>query len=134
MGTKSFGKGSVQTVIPTPGDGAMRLTTARYYTPSGRSIQAKGIDPDIIVEPAKIEQLDEMRIGEVDLKGALKNPDAPKSSTSPTTPETVTEKPVTKDGKTDKETAEKELAKQDYQLARALDLLHGLSLIKAGKQ
>ena len=56
MGTKSFGKGSVQTIIPLAGHGAMRLTTARYYTPSGRSIQAKGIDPDIVVEAAKIEQ------------------------------------------------------------------------------
>src|SRR6201984_1136381 len=56
LGTKSFGKGSVQTIIPLPGHGAMRLTTARYYTPSGRSIQAKGIDPDIVVEAAKIEK------------------------------------------------------------------------------
>src|SRR5271157_509288 len=54
IGTRSFGKGSVQTIIPLPAHGAMRLTTARYYTPSGRSIQAKGIDPDIVVEPAKI--------------------------------------------------------------------------------
>src|SRR6266699_3267296 len=56
IGTKSFGKGSVQTIIPLAGHGAMRLTTARYYTPSGRSIQAKGIDPDIVVEAAKIER------------------------------------------------------------------------------
>ena len=56
LGTKTFGKGSVQTIIPLPGHGAMRLTTARYYTPSGRSIQAKGIDPDIVVEAAKIEK------------------------------------------------------------------------------
>src|SRR5260221_4870576 len=55
LGTKSFGKGSVQTIIPLPGHGAMRLTTARYYTPSGRSIQAEGIEADILVEPAKIE-------------------------------------------------------------------------------
>ena len=55
LGTKSFGKGSVQTIIPLAGHGAMRLTTARYYTPSGRSIQAKGIDPDIVVEAAKID-------------------------------------------------------------------------------
>src|SRR5882724_7863645 len=54
IGTRSFGKGSVQTIIPLAGHGAMRLTTARYYTPSGRSIQAKGIDPDIVVEAAKI--------------------------------------------------------------------------------
>src|SRR5205809_4124692 len=56
LGTRSFGKGSVQTIIPLPGHGAMRLTTARYYTPSGRSIQAKGIDPDIVIEAAKIER------------------------------------------------------------------------------
>jgi carboxyl-terminal processing protease len=55
LGTRSFGKGSVQTIIPLPGHGAMRLTTARYYTPSGRSIQAKGIEPDIVVDAAKIE-------------------------------------------------------------------------------
>src|SRR5712691_905603 len=55
LGTRSFGKGSVQTIIPLAAHGAMRLTTARYYTPSGRSIQAKGIDPDIVVEAAKIE-------------------------------------------------------------------------------
>ena len=55
IGTQSFGKGSVQTIIPLPGHGAMRLTTARYYTPSGRSIQAHGIEPDIVVEQAKIE-------------------------------------------------------------------------------
>src|SRR5499427_6539852 len=56
LGTRSFGKGSVQTIIPLPGHGAMRLTTARYYTPSGRSIQARGIDPDIVVDSAKIEK------------------------------------------------------------------------------
>src|SRR6266436_6403924 len=56
LGTRSFGKGSVQTIIPLAGHGAMRLTTARYYTPSGRSIQAKGIDPDIVVDAAKIEK------------------------------------------------------------------------------
>src|SRR5271155_2821630 len=76
LGTRSFGKGSVQTIIQLPGHGAMRLTTARYYTPSGRSIQAKGIEPDITVEPAKIEKLavSEGR-HEADLRGALKNTD-----------------------------------------------------------
>ena len=57
MGEPSFGKGSVQTIIPLPEDGAMRLTTARYYTPSGRSIQAKGIVPDIIVELKPLTQM-----------------------------------------------------------------------------
>ncbi len=60
VGTKSFGKGSVQTVMPLRGDGAMRLTTARYYTPSGRSIQALGVSPDIIVEqPRRAEEITE---------------------------------------------------------------------------
>src|SRR3546814_15584531 len=57
VGTDSFGKGSVQTIIPIPGHGAIRLTTARYYTPSGRSIQAKGIEPDITIEQARLEPL-----------------------------------------------------------------------------
>ena len=82
LGTKSFGKGSVQTVIPLPGHGAMRLTTARYYTPSGRSIQATGIEPDILVEPAKIEALKITGISESDLRGALANPDKEKEDAS----------------------------------------------------
>ena len=75
LGEKSFGKGSVQTVIPLRDYGAMRLTTARYYTPSGRSIQAKGIEPDVEVKPAKIEELESyaLNISEADLNNALKN-------------------------------------------------------------
>jgi carboxyl-terminal processing protease len=128
MGTKSFGKGSVQTIIPTPGDGAMRLTTARYFTPSGRSIQAKGIEPDILVEPAKIEKLDDLRIHEADLKGAISNPDGNDDQKPADTKADVKTKPSDK-----KDTPEEEMAKQDYQLARALDLLHGISIIKAEK-
>jgi carboxyl-terminal processing protease len=77
MGTKSFGKGSVQTIIPLGGHGAMRLTTARYYTPSGRSIQAKGIDPEIEVKqnvPEDLKGKDETK-GEAGLKGHLTNMD-----------------------------------------------------------
>ncbi len=119
LGTKSFGKGSVQTVIPLQGHGAMRLTTARYYTPSGRSIQAKGIDPDILVEPAKIESIETQRFGEENLKDALdKKPATPEEKTTP--PE---ETPPSKDG--DKKEPEEI---KDYQLLRALDLLSGLSL------
>src|SRR5689334_13468805 len=74
LGTKTFGKGSVQTIIPLGGQGAIRLTTARYYTPSGRSIQAQGIEPDIVVEPARIEKVDQPRgRREADLRGALRN-------------------------------------------------------------
>ena len=89
LGTKSFGKGSVQTIIPVPGHGAIRLTTARYYTPSGRSIQALGIEPDIVVEQAKVEVIaPQRRIGEADLRGALQNPDQARSrrSSSPRIP------------------------------------------------
>src|SRR5919199_6265913 len=90
LGTKSFGKGSVQTIIPLAGHGAMRLTTARYYTPSGRSIQAKGIEPDIIVEPAKIERIASTTPArrEADLRGALRNTDRAPSSPTNTAPAT----------------------------------------------
>jgi carboxyl-terminal processing protease len=77
IGTRSFGKGSVQTIIPLREQGAIRLTTARYYTPSGRSIQAKGIDPDIIVQqdiPDELKGRDETR-GEAGLRGHLRSQD-----------------------------------------------------------
>jgi carboxyl-terminal processing protease len=74
LGTRSFGKGSVQTIIPLDGHGALRLTTARYYTPSGRSIQGEGITPDQLVLPSKDEQVvDVAAMHENDLRGALKN-------------------------------------------------------------
>ena len=80
IGTRSFGKGSVQTVIPLGVNGGIRLTTARYYTPSGRSIQAKGIDPDIVVEEEvpddlKTKLAGHKNVGEASLRGHLKNPD-----------------------------------------------------------
>ena len=80
IGTRSFGKGSVQTIIPLGSNGAMRLTTARYYTPSGRSIQAKGIDPDVVVEEEvpddmKAKLAADKTFGEASLRGHLKNPD-----------------------------------------------------------
>ena len=112
MGTSSFGKGSVQTIIPMGGHGAIRLTTARYYTPSGRSIQAKGIDPDIQVEQANIETEEEgPRRKESDLRGALEN-----------------DGEGADDEDAETENGRSEQAQQDYQLARALDLLRGLSL------
>ncbi|MCE5974171.1 S41 family peptidase [Sinirhodobacter sp. WL0062] len=121
VGTKSFGKGSVQTVIPIQGEGAMRLTTARYYTPSGRSIQALGIAPDIVVEqpapqPAVEGEEDKATPrSEADLRGVLSN-------------DSMTED--------EKRQAEEELKKaeeaaklrlEDYQLAYAIDILKGLS-------
>ncbi len=130
LGTRSFGKGSVQTIIQLPGHGAMRLTTARYYTPSGRSIQAKGIEPDIVVEPAKIEKLEVGKsLHEADLPGALKNTDAPtkpqSSNTAPNVPPGTQPAAPSEAGAVDANvlgTAE------DYQLARAVDMLRGVAL------
>jgi carboxyl-terminal processing protease len=112
MGTRSFGKGSVQTIIPLSGSGAMRLTTSRYYTPSGSSIQAHGIDPDIEVEQARLEPLEAgVSRREEDLRGALSN-------------ESFEEEGGGQDGAAGEEEPE------DYQLSRAIDLLQGLSLFR----
>ena len=123
VGTKTFGKGSVQTVVPLVGDVAMRLTTARYFTPSGRSIQAMGVSPDIIVEqqpPVSKEDLEEMKQGrerlkEIDLRGALSNENL-----------TDDEKNLIE---TERERREMiaERRRNDFQLAHALDLIKGLS-------
>ncbi len=116
LGTKSFGKGSVQTVVPLGGHSAMRLTTARYYTPSGRSIQAKGIEPDITVEQASIQTIEDNRFRESDYRDALDN--APRGKKDP--------KAVNDNSGED----EKEPA--DYQLERAADLIRGLSIYSEG--
>ncbi len=125
VGTKSFGKGSVQTVVPLQGNGAMRLTTARYYTPSGRSIQALGISPDIIVEQPRREPEDpdaeeeETRgfRSEADLRGALGN-------------DSLSEDEI-RQIEEDRARAEAaaELREQDYQLAYAIDILKGLNAL-----
>ena len=147
LGTRSFGKGSVQTVIPVPGNGAIRLTTARYFTPSGRSIQAKGIDPDIVVEPAKIQSLKNDTIHESDLPGALKNPNEASQPVT-TTPEDATKPDADKlpavkidsKGQLDKTKTQVQNQNppddeaQDYQLQRGLDLLNGISLYGAGSK
>ncbi|MFC6636334.1 PDZ domain-containing protein [Sulfitobacter sp. JBTF-M27] len=124
IGTKSFGKGSVQTVMPLRGNGAMRLTTARYYTPSGRSIQALGVSPDIVVAqpPAKPESEDSEAVArplrsEADLRGSLNN-------------DSLTEDQI-KQIEEDRAKAEKaaQLREEDYQLAYAIDILKGLSAL-----
>ncbi len=115
VGTQSFGKGSVQTIIPLPGHGALRLTTQRYYTPSGRSIQAKGITPDITVEQLQLTELsDENQRREKDLRRALDTP----------------EKKGTAADDADANNAQV----KDYQLTRALGILRGIALYqqKAG--
>ncbi len=114
MGTRSFGKGSVQTIIPMGNLGAIRLTTALYYTPSGRSIQAKGIEPDILVEQAHIELVDHgKRRREEDLRGALNN-----DKEHPPVPSAAGEE-NTEDEKSEMD---------DFQLSRAIDLLRGVAL------
>lgn len=125
VGTKSFGKGSVQTVMPLRDSAAMRLTTARYYTPSGRSIQALGVSPDIVVEQPRTSSKEEKeeentarsRRNEADLRGSLDN-----DSLSEEEREQI---------EADREAAIKsaELREQDYQLSYAVDLLKGLRVL-----
>jgi len=125
VGTKSFGKGSVQTVMPLRGEGAMRLTTARYYTPSGRSIQALGVSPDIVVEqprrrPAEDEDEPASAVGqrsEADLRGRLNN-----DSLSADEIRQIEEDRAMAD-------AAAALREEDYQLAYAIDILKGLSAL-----
>ena len=121
VGTKSFGKGSVQTVIPLKGESAMRLTTSRYYTPSGRSIQALGVSPDIVVEQPRRTNSDETeednhaRRSEADLRGSLDN-------------DSLTEDEIRQiEEDLEKAAASADLRKDDYQLAYAIDLLRGLA-------
>lgn len=114
LGEKSFGKGSVQTVVPLGKYGAMRLTTARYYTPSGRSIQAKGIEPDVEVHPAKIEEIvSAYNFSEAEYGNALKN-------------ETANDKKDNKSKENGK--SKNEEWRKDYQLARAVDLVKALGI------
>src|SRR5487761_494086 len=125
LGMRSFGKGSVQTIIQLPGHGAMRLTTARYYTPSGRSIQLTGIEPDIVVEPAKIEQVATGPVlHESDLRGALKNTD--ENAAKAPAPAAAPGKAVTPPAAATGDESEMFGSADDYELARAVDMLRGL--------
>ncbi|MBO6882369.1 MAG: S41 family peptidase [Marivita sp.] len=129
VGTKSFGKGSVQTVMPLRGDGAMRLTTARYYTPSGRSIQALGVSPDIVVaQPrrpeasAEDEETNALSRSEADLRGSLDN-------------DSLTEDEIQQiEADRAKAEAAAALREEDYQLAYAIDILKGLTALQPSKE
>jgi len=130
VGTKSFGKGSVQTVVPLKGDGAMRLTTARYYTPSGRSIQALGISPDVVVnqplpaaegeegtEAQAATEAEARSRSEADLRGVLSN-------------DSMTEDEKRQYQAEQEKAAEAaKLRDEDYQLAYAVDILHGAAAL-----
>jgi carboxyl-terminal processing protease len=129
MGTQTFGKGSVQTILPLGNNTAIKLTTARYYTPSGRSIQAKGIVPDIVVEdPATAGMDSAFRLREVDLDKHLSNSQGEDKTETPAKPsKSQTHGKDSEGGKV--EVAEFG-AKNDYQLNQALNLLKGMSILR----
>jgi carboxyl-terminal processing protease len=144
MGEKSFGKGSVQTVLPTSSGGAVKLTTARYYTPSGRSIQAEGIEPDVALAQVKLESVDASKyepITEADLSGHLKNGNLDKKAAKKELPDVKNTKDAKdpkelkagKDAKNTKDvkdpTEKTALDVSDYGLHEALTLLKGMSIL-----
>ena len=120
MGTKTFGKGSVQTILPMSGNAALKITTARYYTPSGRSIQATGILPDVVTEEAKVTKRDkaagEESLKEADLPGHIEGKGKEKPGAKKEAP-----------------SVKLETAGEDYQLQEALNLLKGISIFRAQK-
>lgn len=135
IGEKTFGKGSVQTVIPITSKSAIRLTTSRYYTPSGTSIQAKGITPDIVVKQAKIELGEEIeRTKEADLRGHLSNGNDDNNDSEEESSETKVKVDVDVEIEGDddlkkklfKKEKKKSLQEEDYQLSRALDMVKAL--------
>ncbi len=138
MGTQSFGKGSVQTILPLGNNTAIKLTTARYYTPNGRSIQAKGITPDIVVEEATVNGIESgPRLREVDLERHLSNGKQPEDKPAPpkTSPAKPAPKPTPKPKSDDDAKAEPPEfgGKNDYQLSQALNLLKGLQILQEQK-
>lgn len=146
VGTQSFGKGSVQTVIPLSTDGAMSLTTAYYFTPSGNSIQNEGIVPDVVVEQLRLDETDAVRNRrtEASLRGSLANPNSDEDDADQEALEEAIEASSTEDeteadteGEGDtEESAEKEqeqrmtTAQDDYQLNFALNLIRGMSIAR----
>jgi carboxyl-terminal processing protease len=137
LGTKTFGESAIETLIPLNGNGAIRLTTARFVTPTGRAIQGKGIEPDLVVSPLKLEKVAQAdRRREADLRGALKNPDsakpadkggapgglaAPQSSTNTTASPPKGDQPTVASGDIG--------TSSDEQLSEAVDVLRGLALV-----
>ncbi|MEM9524597.1 MAG: S41 family peptidase, partial [Pseudomonadota bacterium] len=127
IGTKSFGKGSVQTIMPLRGDGAMRLTTARYYTPSGRSIQALGVSPDIVVEQPRRTEIEEegdtprgIR-SEAELRGAISNDSISEDERQ----QLIKEQEEAEDAARRRQ--------EDYQMAYAIDILKGMNALAPQK-
>ncbi len=130
MGTQSFGKGSVQTILPLGNNTAIKLTTARYYTPSGRSIQAKGIVPDILVEDPATSALDNsLRLREADLDRHLSNDRQSDDKAGEAVKPAPKTPPKNKDGENAKPELTEFGAKNDYQLNQALNLLKGMNIL-----
>ena len=121
IGARTFGKGSVQTILPLSGGTALKLTTARYYTPSGRSIQAEGINPDIELEPLKVAAIEQSidPLSEADLSGHLKNGNKKKSG---------------KGKKKQDDDDTESLSRDDYQLYEALNMLKGMAILQERMQ
>ncbi|AXS79025.1 S41 family peptidase [Dechloromonas sp. HYN0024] len=138
VGTQTFGKGSVQSVLPLPGNTAIKLTTARYYTPEGRSIQAKGITPDIVVEESANGSSPGMRLREADLDRHLSNDREKEAAKEAAKPDPKGAAKPAKNGKDkSKEEPEEEMpqrleyaTKADYQFQQALNLLKGLQIMQ----
>ena len=134
LGTKTFGESAIESLIPLNGNGAIRLTTSRFLTPSGRAIQGNGLEPDLAVSPLKLEKLSQAdRRREADLRGALKNPDAQPATPGSTPP--GTKAPDKTSGATPPKTEQPTVASgdmgtnNDEQLSEAIDVLRGLALI-----
>lgn len=137
MGTRTFGKGSVQTILPIGNGTAIKLTTAHYFTPNGRSIQAKGIEPDIVIEDPAVSSEDEgLRIREADLDKHLTNPNGDETATESKPDKVIKAPPAAKPSKDDKDkkppTMEpgEVVSKHDYQVNQALNLLKGLQILQ----
>ena len=137
LGTKTFGESAIETLIPLNGQGAIRLTTSRYVTPSGRTIHGKGLEPDLTVSPLKLEKLAQAdRRREADLRGALKNTDkepaAPNAAAPAKEPEDTGDKTSGKTPAKDQQAvvATGDIGTQsDEQLIEAIDVLRGLALV-----
>ena len=136
MGEKTFGKGSVQTILPTSNGAAVKLTTARYFTPSGRSIQAEGIAPDVLISRVKIEAANQSEFGplkEADLANHLEN-NNPGPKRLPvkevTLPKEAADSKAPEGGNAPE--SDDALAVQDYPLNEALNLLRGINIVKKG--
>ena len=132
MGTQSFGKGSVQTILPMNNGTAIKLTTARYFTPNGRSIQAKGIVPDIVVEDATVNTAEQgLNLREADLSNHLSNPKEAETQTAPKPPVV---KPDAKDKQFADKTPMEAGTKSDYQFMQAINLLKGMDILNPNKK